>query len=441
MVKSRRSNALLYNCIDVMHTFIKNKDKEQIFMYPVTDAIAEGYSKIIKNPMCFLFMQRKIENHMYISIFQYLCDLKLTLENAMVYNHPETIYHKKAKDLLQIAHEKFNRSKIAAFVAKMNPENINLTPEQYGFVGEHHEPNIFLHSELNSHLKSKSYIQEPKNLMNDIDESKPIVDPVTAAVLNNISLPSIGYLMDTQSGETKFKFIHPAGYLHSKTLQKNFSYNHAENVIKAKKAVYQDFNKFIKLLKKNQNITFGPSYESINTHLSPDQTQDLLNYALEKQDLLKPHNKFEGFSSKFKAFTKNIDDVSMSIIMRALRKDSNICESNDQNENQSNKIDCKNLVYGFQTDKKIQKVTGGTENANFLNGLTTDLLQADKMTHEQYTAEKKSFKPYMSEDQDLLLESIANNLASLINTAKPKDLLPKNFSARDKLDSNFKKSE
>lgn len=44
------------------------KDVYGIFTYPVTDAIAPGYSKIIKKPMDFLTMSKKIESSEYKSV-------------------------------------------------------------------------------------------------------------------------------------------------------------------------------------------------------------------------------------------------------------------------------------------------------------------------------------------------------------------------------------
>lgn len=109
------------------------KDPHGFFAFPVTDAIAPGYSSIIKHPMDFSTMKDKIKNNEYNTVTEFKvrtsccdkkkkiqmdtvpmkdlssfflfffflqADFKLMCDNAMVYNRPETVYYKAAKKLL-----------------------------------------------------------------------------------------------------------------------------------------------------------------------------------------------------------------------------------------------------------------------------------------------------------------------------------------------------
>uniref|UniRef100_A0A3Q3VND6 Bromodomain-containing protein 9 n=1 Tax=Mola mola TaxID=94237 RepID=A0A3Q3VND6_MOLML len=79
---------------------LQRKDPHGFFSFPVTDAIAPGYSTIIKHPMDFSTMKDKIRNNEYNTVTEFKADFKLMCDNAMVYNRPETVYYKAAKKLL-----------------------------------------------------------------------------------------------------------------------------------------------------------------------------------------------------------------------------------------------------------------------------------------------------------------------------------------------------
>ncbi|MBN3281280.1 BRD9 protein, partial [Polyodon spathula] len=79
---------------------LQRKDPHGFFAFPVTDAIAPGYSMIIKHPMDFGTIKYKIEINDYKSVTEFKADFKLMCDNAMVYNRPETVYYKAAKKLL-----------------------------------------------------------------------------------------------------------------------------------------------------------------------------------------------------------------------------------------------------------------------------------------------------------------------------------------------------
>ncbi|XP_042279867.1 bromodomain-containing protein 9 isoform X2 [Thunnus albacares] len=79
---------------------LQRKDPHGFFSFPVTDAIAPGYSTIIKHPMDFSTMKDKIRDNEYNTVTEFKADFKLMCDNAMVYNRPETVYYKAAKKLL-----------------------------------------------------------------------------------------------------------------------------------------------------------------------------------------------------------------------------------------------------------------------------------------------------------------------------------------------------
>uniref|UniRef100_A0A452ETG4 Bromodomain-containing protein 9 n=1 Tax=Capra hircus TaxID=9925 RepID=A0A452ETG4_CAPHI len=79
---------------------LQRKDPHGFFAFPVTDAIAPGYSMIIKHPMDFGTMRDKIAANGYQSVTEFKADFKLMCDNAMTYNRPDTVYYKLAKKIL-----------------------------------------------------------------------------------------------------------------------------------------------------------------------------------------------------------------------------------------------------------------------------------------------------------------------------------------------------
>ncbi|XP_006779834.1 bromodomain-containing protein 7 [Neolamprologus brichardi] len=79
---------------------LQRKDPNAFFSFPVTDFIAPGYSAVIKRPMDFSTMKDKVKKECYQSLDELKVDFRIMCENAMIYNKPETIYHKAARKLL-----------------------------------------------------------------------------------------------------------------------------------------------------------------------------------------------------------------------------------------------------------------------------------------------------------------------------------------------------
>ncbi|XP_030014650.1 bromodomain-containing protein 9 [Sphaeramia orbicularis] len=99
---------------------LQRKDPHGFFAFPVTDAIAPGYSMIIKHPMDFSTMKDRIRNNEYNTVTEFKADFKLMCDNAMVYNRPETVYYKAAKKLLHTGFKMMSKERLLALKRSMS---------------------------------------------------------------------------------------------------------------------------------------------------------------------------------------------------------------------------------------------------------------------------------------------------------------------------------
>ncbi|XP_034466234.1 bromodomain-containing protein 9 isoform X3 [Hippoglossus hippoglossus] len=99
---------------------LQRKDPHGFFSFPVTDAIAPGYSTIIKHPMDFSTIKDKILNNEYNTVTEFKGDFKLMCDNAMVYNRPETVYYKAAKKLLHTGFKMMSKERLLVLKRSMS---------------------------------------------------------------------------------------------------------------------------------------------------------------------------------------------------------------------------------------------------------------------------------------------------------------------------------
>ncbi|XP_055642002.1 bromodomain-containing protein 7 [Toxorhynchites rutilus septentrionalis] len=102
VLKLKQSRSPLARLLDHLLKALEKRDPHQFFAWPVTDDIAPGYSTIITKPMDFSTIRQKIDDNEYTSVTEFSDDFKLMCENAIRYNHSETVYHKAAKKLLHV---------------------------------------------------------------------------------------------------------------------------------------------------------------------------------------------------------------------------------------------------------------------------------------------------------------------------------------------------
>ncbi|GAB2284698.1 hypothetical protein Dimus_019150 [Dionaea muscipula] len=88
---------------------LQKKDTYGVFAEPVDPEELPDYHDVIEHPMDFDTIRKKLANGTYPTLEQFESDVFLICSNAMQYNAPETIYHKQARAIKELAEKKFQR--------------------------------------------------------------------------------------------------------------------------------------------------------------------------------------------------------------------------------------------------------------------------------------------------------------------------------------------
>ncbi|KAF5728410.1 hypothetical protein HS088_TW21G00557 [Tripterygium wilfordii] len=90
---------------------LQKKDIYGVYAEPVDLEELPDYLDYIDHPMDFATVRKKLANGSYCTLKQFESDVFLICSNAMQYNAPETIYHKQACSIEELATRKFQRLK------------------------------------------------------------------------------------------------------------------------------------------------------------------------------------------------------------------------------------------------------------------------------------------------------------------------------------------
>ncbi|CBJ32764.1 conserved unknown protein [Ectocarpus siliculosus] len=94
--KQKDGSTKIQKTLKTAWSLVSKMDKNKWFKDPVTEAIAEGYHKVIKTPMDLGTILKKIKGGGYPSFGDFDRDLKLMWQNCRTYNGEGTQYNKEA---------------------------------------------------------------------------------------------------------------------------------------------------------------------------------------------------------------------------------------------------------------------------------------------------------------------------------------------------------
>ncbi|KAL8144313.1 hypothetical protein V2J09_017345 [Rumex salicifolius] len=100
---------------------LQKKDTYGVYADPVDPDELPDYHDIIKNPMDFSTVRKKLANGSYSFFEQFESDIYLICSNAMKYNKSDTVYHKQARAIKELAQRKFHR--VRSYIKQTRIEN------------------------------------------------------------------------------------------------------------------------------------------------------------------------------------------------------------------------------------------------------------------------------------------------------------------------------
>ncbi|KLT46484.1 hypothetical protein CC85DRAFT_281589 [Cutaneotrichosporon oleaginosum] len=71
-------------------------DREDIFLHPVDKDEVPDYYEVVKEPICFSDIDKKIENVRYRNVAEFKNDIRLLFANAQLYNKSDTAFYRRA---------------------------------------------------------------------------------------------------------------------------------------------------------------------------------------------------------------------------------------------------------------------------------------------------------------------------------------------------------
>lgn len=98
--------------LDLILDKLQKKDIYGVYAEPVDPEELPDYHEVIKKPMDFATVRKKLGSGKYLTFEQFERDVFLICENAMQYNSPDTVYYKQAFSIQELARRKFQRLRI-----------------------------------------------------------------------------------------------------------------------------------------------------------------------------------------------------------------------------------------------------------------------------------------------------------------------------------------
>lgn len=310
VLKLKQSRSPLSKLLDHLLKALEKRDPHQFFAWPVTDDIAPGYSAIITRSMDFSTIRQKIEENEYHLLTDFIDDFRLMCENAIRYNHHETVYNKAARRLLQaglrlLLPENLTRGPVAVFIKDLSVKELGFDPT---IKMEHHDETYSVDS-ADEAATGGNAIDQPDPLQEERERRErikaeldpkgpyePFVDNLTAdevleqakkaardarARLHKKKAHSMGFLRAQPDGTTSMTILVPS---ESGIPEKTRKLGDFTGKLQKGTGLLQSFRedrrnivKLPKTLDYGAFSSFAPTFDSRFTNLTKEETELMLN--------------------------------------------------------------------------------------------------------------------------------------------------------------------
>uniref|UniRef100_A0A3Q1I1Y4 Bromodomain containing 7 n=1 Tax=Acanthochromis polyacanthus TaxID=80966 RepID=A0A3Q1I1Y4_9TELE len=188
---------------------LQRKDPSAFFSFPVTDLIAPGYSSIIKRPMDFSTMKERVKKECYQSLDELKLLCLIMCENAMIYNKPETIYHKAARKLLHSGMKILSQERLESLKQSID-FMAGLDPSYKPF----HSGSKCLIRRLSNSLficrQDKDSKDEAAKAEKELEEIRKVIEESGGKLSNRVLQCDLEFARRKSDGSTTLAILNPA---------------------------------------------------------------------------------------------------------------------------------------------------------------------------------------------------------------------------------------
>ncbi|XP_029944002.1 bromodomain-containing protein 7 isoform X2 [Salarias fasciatus] len=223
-LEAEKEQTPLQEALNQLIRQLQRKDPSAFFSFPVTDLIAPGYSSIIRRPMDFSTMKEKVKKESYQSVDELKGDFRVMCENAMIYNKPETIYHKAARKLLHSGMKVLSQERLDSlkqsidFMSGLDPAaKLSLKAEEAASSGSEQKdgpPSTENGSERSqtpsTPRQEKDTKDEATKAEKELEEIRKVIEESGGKLSNRVLQSDLEFTRRKSDGSTTLAILNPA---------------------------------------------------------------------------------------------------------------------------------------------------------------------------------------------------------------------------------------
>ncbi|XP_015236202.1 PREDICTED: bromodomain-containing protein 7 [Cyprinodon variegatus] len=326
--REEREQTPLQEALNQLIRQLQRKDPNAFFAFPVTDLIAPGYSSIIKRPMDFSSMKDKVKKECYHSLDELKVDFRIMCENAMIYNKPETIYHKAARKLLHSGMKILNQERLDSlkqsidFMSGLGPfakqpvksEDQGVTSSVQNKEGDPSAASSERSQTPSTPRQDKDSKDEAAKAEKELEEIRKVIDESGGKLSNRMVESDLEFARRKDDGSTTLAVLNPAdpspgdaGYCPVKLVMMS---NRLQNGVNSLQSFREDRRNRVtpvSYLSYGPFTSYAPAYDSSFSNISKDDS-DLMYSFYGEESSLQGSNSLSEFLAKADEYVYKMGD-------------------------------------------------------------------------------------------------------------------------------------
>lgn len=313
---------------------LQRKDPSAFFSFPVTDLIAPGYSSVIKRPMDFSTMKERVKKDCYQSLDELKVDFKAMCENAMIYNKPDTIYHKAARKLLHSGMKVLSQERLDSlkqsieFMSGLDPltkqpikseESVSTGPDQNQNQNQNQERPLTTDSSESPQTpgtprQEKESKDEAAKAEKELEEIRKVIEESGGKLSNRALHSQLEFARRRSDGSTTLAILNPAdpsvgdaGYCPVKLGMMSNRLQQGVNTLQGFREDKRNRVSLVSYINYGPFTSYAPAYDSTFANIGKDDS-DLIMASYGDESSQQGADSMSAFLAKSDDYTYKLAD-------------------------------------------------------------------------------------------------------------------------------------